>query len=502
MALSARAAALLALIGLVGCATPSFTASIDSEDSDVKAGKRTSKTGADTGDDDDDDDREDTPGGLKGEPSSDYSCEGRADAIDALTKQFDTERRAQKLTGAAIAVVCKGSLLFSAGVGERKQGGGQKVSGKTTRFNWASITKSLVATTAVRLSKAGKVDLDGPVSAQIPGLGNAPYARPFTWAELLSHTAGYPTMVDSGSLDGDARVEASLKTKLWSPPGALHNYSNEGFLVAGYGLQKAAGTPLRDLVEREVMKPAQMTNATMHPDVAASGDFAFGHTDGQFVGPNDLYLGTTYYTAMGGAWGSAEDLARFAQQLMAGSDGPLVDDASFERMTTPRGDAGGGAGYGLGLEVTKRGDFVTVAHSGGAPGFGSYVVMVPSERFAVAMLFNGDGFVDIADAAFEKVTGHQLGDAAVTPASPADKAAAVGTYKSLKLGDLEVTSGGAELELTIGSQNRTTKLFATERKDQYYAVLDESYGQEESVRFVREKGAVKYLVTTSGVGTR
>lgn len=454
-------------------------------------------------------DPHDVPGGPEtpapsDDPIASSACEEHKADFEAIVAKLDAAIAADKIPGASVAIVCRGERIFSAGVGKTTKGGPDAVTGKT-RFQIASITKTFTSTVALRLAERGTIHLDSPVREQLPFLdGQTPYTRPFTWAELLSHTAGLATGFDDGNLDLEPRIRAHAKDPLWSPPGAVFNYSNEGFAVAGLGLQLAAGTPIGALIEKEVFGPAQMTGATMDAvRVTKEGNFAVGLAeDGTLVNPTDSYLASTYYAAMGGAWASAEDMAKFARELVKGG-GALLQKGSLAEMSKARTRAWPGTSYGLGLEIADHGGVVTWSHSGGVAGFGSNLVMVPSEGFAIVTLFNGEtGFPRLEDDALAAFAGKRLAEPAVEAPQPSDAGDAVGTYTSVSLGQLTVRKAatGGGLELVLGKANKTVALEPAGARDSYTFLAPDGYPDD--VMLWRVNGSIAFFVAGTGVGQR
>jgi CubicO group peptidase (beta-lactamase class C family) len=425
----------------------------------------------------------------------DTTCAEHEKDFDTLAKKFQADLVGQGVPSGALAIVCQSKRVFAKGFG--------KGITDTTRFQIASITKVLTATLALRMAEQGKLRLDEPVRDQLTFLdGQAPYDRPFTWAELLSHSSGFPTGFDDENLDLEPRIRAHAHDPLWSPPGAVFNYSNEGYAVAGLGLQLAAGQPFASLVEREIFANAGMKNATMDAArLEKEGNFAVGKSEDGDVHPTDGYLASTYYGPMGGAWVSARDLASFAQTLISGG-GTLLTKESLKAMTTPRIDAFPGSKYGLGLEISDHGGITTWSHSGGVAGFGAYMSIAPSEGFAYVMMIGSDeAWVDLEKAAFEKFTGKPFADPPLESPRPTDAADAKGDYESISLGKLTVRdASGGGLEVFSTKENKAVPLSPMGARDVYSFTASDGYPDEATFR--RVNGSVAYLVSGLGVGTR
>ncbi|OMG10797.1 penicillin-binding protein [Actinomyces naeslundii] len=145
-------------------------------------------------------------------------------------------------------------------------------------FPFASITKPIVAWSALVAVDRGLLDLDAPAGAPAPDGA--------TIGHLLSHSSGIAT-------DSDERL---------ATPGTRRIYSNRGIEILGERLQEATGTPLETWVESTVLEPLGMASVLIPGSPAHSGE------------------------------GSARDLSLFARELASPR---LVSPALAERACAP-----------------------------------------------------------------------------------------------------------------------------------------------------------------------
>jgi CubicO group peptidase (beta-lactamase class C family) len=110
-------------------------------------------------------------------------------------------------------------------------------------FEWASVTKLLVALAGMVAVEEGTVGLDG--KAGPPGS---------TFAHLLAHASGLP-------FEGDQPLAA---------PGRRRIYSNTGIELAGAHLESSAGMPFGEYLSAGVLEPLGM-NKTVLDGSAAHG---------------------------------------------------------------------------------------------------------------------------------------------------------------------------------------------------------------------------------------
>jgi CubicO group peptidase (beta-lactamase class C family) len=99
-----------------------------------------------------------------------------------------------EIPGLSIAVVRNGKLAWSRGFGV-KNSETQEPVGDNTVFEAASLSKPVFAYAVLKLVEEGKLDLDTPLNAYLPGrydVGDDPRLDQITARRVLSHTTGFP----------------------------------------------------------------------------------------------------------------------------------------------------------------------------------------------------------------------------------------------------------------------------------------------------------------------
>jgi CubicO group peptidase (beta-lactamase class C family) len=447
-------------------------------------------------------------------PSTEPPCADQADTFEAVLAFMTQELEDYGVPGGSIAVVCDGKLAFSAGVGWTEAGGTAPVT-PDTRFQVASVTKMFTAATAMSMVEDGLVSLDAPVSDVLPSINTiAPYETPATLHHLLSHTAGYPTQYPSGvwtSYELATFFENNRDQPLWSPPGALFNYSNLGMSLAGLTLEVAADTRFGTLVEERVFSPAGMTRATMFIDtVLSDGDYARGHTGDPatptVIAPDGSYYHTGYYGPMGGAWTSATDLVRWAEVHLA-DGGKVMRPESMDRLRADHTQTGRMPGQTHGYSLFK--DTVyggqVLSHNGSVPGYMTDWQLVPAEGFAVAVIVNGDwyGPRDITDHALHSFGVRGELDTSMYVYDTGEWGDLVGVYEDANVyGTIIVTQTSAGLQADFVDRGFVSPL--TPSFDQTFNFVDAEWGIRLQLIFWRDgdSGPARYVSSPRGVGVR
>src|SRR5690606_9419985 len=175
------------------------------------------------------------------------------------------------IPGAAVAVVHDGQVLTARGYGWADTGsaGGEPrpVDPDRTLFRVGSISKVFVATAVMQLVEQGRIDLDADVERYLDFPLPRAFAQPVTMRHLLTHTAGFEERIKGLiALDGpgpDLRETVAVDPpEQVFAPGTVPAYSNYGYALAGYVVERVSGVPFDAYVEQNVIRRAGMTSST------------------------------------------------------------------------------------------------------------------------------------------------------------------------------------------------------------------------------------------------
>ena len=303
--------------------------------------------------------------------------------------------------GASIAVAVDGEIAYTHGYGVRhaKNGGAIDAS---TMFRIGSSTKMMTAAALMTLVDAGKLDLHAPITTYLPELRlPAPWdAGAITAHHLLSHSSG---MSESYRMPSVALLNsvplATWATRLLpltamgAPPGTFWNYSNPGYSLAGYLLERLSGMSHAEYTSQHVWAPAGMPLTTFSAaDVMDRGNFAWGYRGGQPIAPDEYPMPTLAPAGM--AFSTPTEMVTWAL-IMMNEGGAVLSPRSAATMQTPyvATDDNPWERYGYGIFIAEYEDRqdpsqqVTVYdHGGNTTGWGSQLYWVPARGVAVSIL--------------------------------------------------------------------------------------------------------------------
>ena len=125
-----------------------------------------------------------------------------------------------------------------------------------------SITKQFTAAGILQLQQQGKLSVQDKLSKYI---SNFPNGDSITIHMLLTHSSGVKNYIDlPGYWPGmkffpmtiDSMINILKQTPLDFPPGTKWNYSNSGYLILGYIIEKVSGEKYRQYIQNHVLKTA------------------------------------------------------------------------------------------------------------------------------------------------------------------------------------------------------------------------------------------------------
>ena len=180
------------------------------------------------------------------------------------------------IAGTVISVVKDGKVLFARGYGYSDMKRRTPVTPDATLFRVGSVSKTFTWTAVMQLVEQGKLDLDRDVNAYLDFTIPAPFGKPVTMRNLLTHTPGFEeTIKDMFVRDASALrpLGEHLKTHLPReifPPGTTPAYSNYGATLAGYIVERVSGTPLSEYIRVNILEPLAMTQATTDQPLPAN----------------------------------------------------------------------------------------------------------------------------------------------------------------------------------------------------------------------------------------
>jgi CubicO group peptidase (beta-lactamase class C family) len=263
--------------------------------------------------------------------------------------------------------------------------------GPDTKFRLGSITKQFTAVCILKLQEEGKLSVDDPISKFITDC-------PTNWSgikirHLLTHTSGIPSF--TGFPDYvETMMLRSLPEKtigrfrdkpLEFKPGERFVYSNSGYILLGYLVEKASGKAYEDYLQKAIFKPLGMKDSGYDHFEQVLPHRATGYSRDADHWVNSAYIDMTVPYGAGALYSTVEDFYRWYQ---CWRDRKILSEASWKMMTTPEK---GNYGFGIGItEHFKKTDQKAYEHGGGINGFATSMKWFPEADLFIAAFANSD----------------------------------------------------------------------------------------------------------------
>jgi CubicO group peptidase (beta-lactamase class C family) len=337
---------------------------------------------------------------------------------------------ANHVTGAEIAVLNHGHLVWSAAFGVRRKGadGTPDLPMTPQTTTWAaSITKSVFSTYIMQLVERGEFDLDKPIAQLLPQPLDS-YEAYKDKASAIVHDPAWPTLTPrmllshTSGLANFAFLEADKKMHFRFKPGTQFLYSGEGINLVQFVIEEQKHKPLDELMQEAIFSPLGMT----HTGIIYRKEFEANVADR--FDRNEAFASQTRRfpaRAAGSMATSVEDLSQFAVALFAGR---IIKTSTMQQMWKPYytihsehefaitdHEGGGkeaeavGLSYGVGwglLTHTKFGPaFFKEGHGDGAQ---NYMICFERSQSCMIILTNSDNGEFAFRPLFETILGNTV----------------------------------------------------------------------------------------------
>jgi CubicO group peptidase (beta-lactamase class C family) len=399
-----------------------------------------------------------------------------------------------------VLVARGGAVLFSKGYGMADLEWDIPNS-PSTKFRLGSVTKQFTAASILLLEERGKLKVEDPVKKYMP---DAPAAwDKITIFHVLTHTSGIPSFTSFPDYSQTEPFEttpeklvARFRDKpLDFAPGEKWSYSNSGYVLLGYLIEKISGQSYATFVQENIFAPLGMKDSGYDSNSKVIPHRASGYTTDKGVIENAGFIHMSIPFSAGSLYSTTEDLLRWERGLFGGK---VLSAASLQKMTTPFKED-----YAFGLGVHTTGGHKVIDHGGGIEGFNTHLAYYPEDQLTVVVLgnLNGQAPSDIAGKLGALAHGQpvQLITERKEITLPVAKLAGyVGTYELAPRINLMITLDGNQLMTQLTGQGKIP-IFAQSENLFFLKVVDAQleFGKDEKGAYVilhqggRDQKAVK-----------
>ena len=293
--------------------------------------------------------------------------------------------------GAIVLIAKDGKPIYRKGFGLANLELGVTMKPENVMF-LASMTKQFTAVAILMLLEEGKLSLQDPVSKFI---SDYPNGGNITIHHLLTHTSG---IKDVFSLPGlspmalDKTPSEIIAVFRDEPvnflPGDNFEYSNSGYVLLGYIIEKLSGMTYEDFIETKIFQTLEMkdsrygSNKEIVPN-RGSGYYPDPSSNGY---KNPPFVSMTLPYAAGALMSSVDDMLLWNQTMHKNL---LISEKSKQLAFKPTILNNGEISYyGYGWRIDQLYDSPVLEHGGVLFGFKSSGIYLPKENIYTIILTN------------------------------------------------------------------------------------------------------------------
>jgi D-alanyl-D-alanine carboxypeptidase len=251
---------------------------------------------------------------------------------------------------------------------------------KDTKYRIASISKVFTAVLTFKAIEEGKLKQNTKVSAFFPKIRNA---DDITITNLLEHTSGIKNIselknfqkVKAATLSKEQLLDVLQKLPSDFPPGFKYSYSNSGYSVLAFILEKLYDKSYDELLAEKITIPLKMTNTEIGKNIKPENNEAKSYRFFKdWRKADDANL--SFFFGSGDLVSTAVDLNKFFDALFSEK---LISDKSLVQMKN----------LSQGLKYYVFEEYSGYGHIGSMTGFLSFSLYFPSQKLAISVTENG-----------------------------------------------------------------------------------------------------------------
>jgi D-alanyl-D-alanine carboxypeptidase len=286
----------------------------------------------------------------------------------------------------SFAVSKNEKIVYQKSIGYRSFSPDSILASSATQYRIGSITKVFTATMIFQLIDEGKLSLDTKLLKYFPLMPNS---ERITISDLLSHTSGlmdYVNDLADKSWITIPHTKAELldtiaKRKVHFEPGSKQQYSNSGYLLLAYIVEKITGKPYSKALEDRIVNKLKLKSTTSAvPNDAGKVEAKPYAMVSKWTGIKDIYFPNVI--GVGDILSTPADLLTFLNAL---SSGNLISANSYAQMSTFKEQNQ----FAKGLLRVPFYDQAGLGHNGGTYGSYSVVYNFKKSGISIATCVNG-----------------------------------------------------------------------------------------------------------------
>ncbi len=339
-------------------------------------------------------------------------------AIQTIIKQYD-------IPGMAIGIIKDDEVLYEDYHGIARLDHHKPIANQSI-FCVTSVSKTFTAFGVMRLVENGLIGLDDYLIKHLPDLKMADDRyRKITIRMLLSHTSGlgdiseeaYNDIVKAQDTTSHALEDAILSLKdmsLEAEPGETFIYSNIGYNLLGYMLQKLSNESFEAFMKEEVLVKAGMHSSSYLLQDIEPLDIVWPHVRIPLPLPLAFYPYNRSEGPSGNLHATLPDMLSFIKTLL-NEPAKLCLSETLDVMVTPHMNRGYPPYYascGLGFNVGEYHGHNVLSHGGMGFGWSDFLMIYPEDKLGVIIMSNEES--DARDVITDLISSYFFDETIIT----------------------------------------------------------------------------------------
>jgi CubicO group peptidase (beta-lactamase class C family) len=318
-----------------------------------------------------------------------------AHSTAAIDRYLQSEMRRQHIPGISLAVVKNGKPLYVKSYGVATLEHGVPATPQTV-YQIGSLGKQFTAVAVMMLADEHKLDLDDPLSKYLPEI--PPDWGKVTLRLVLNHQSGIPqfTTPDRQLLDlvhdyTDLElIQLASGRPLDFEPGTDVSYSDTGYVLLGFVINRVAGMFYGDFLQQRIFGPLGMRQTRIISDKDIVPHRASGYEQGESGALyNQAYVSPALNrTADGSLYSTVLDLSKWDRALYGDAILPQAELERMWRIDTHRNGQRPLYHFGYGWENNRLRDHRLVEYDGNWQGFQAVMSRYVDKKLTVILLTN------------------------------------------------------------------------------------------------------------------
>lgn len=312
-----------------------------------------------------------------------------------LERELDnlfSERYPENSPGAAVLIAKDDQIVYRKSFGMANMELGVKMKPENV-MQIASITKQFTSVSILLLLEQGKLNLQDPLSKFIT---DYPRGNEITLHHLLNHSSGIESYTNIPEMRMKMRLDLTPEELINSfkdlplqfNPGEQYSYSNSGYILLGYIIEKVSGLTYEAFIKKYIFDQVGM----QHSYYASAYTIFQGKANGYQIFEGNIenaeFMSPTIPYAAGSLLSTIDDLFLWNKAMHHNT---LISEKTKQLAFTNHPlNNGKNSNYGYGWFVNEIEGKTTLEHTGGINGFTASGIYLPSSNMYAIVLSNLD----------------------------------------------------------------------------------------------------------------